>query len=69
LLHDPSQRLAKEIEPFAFEEVAEDRLARILFVSAIAVTPLVVVFVDSTSLSAAVAALRSGSARRALTPR
>ena len=35
----------------------------------IAVTSLVVVLVDSTSLSAAVAGLRSGSVRRTLTPR
>jgi hypothetical protein len=28
LLHDPAQRLAQEIEPFAFEQVANDLLAR-----------------------------------------
>jgi hypothetical protein len=50
-------RLAQEVEPVALEQVADGLLSRHLFVSAIVVTPLVVVLVDSTSVSAAVATL------------
>jgi hypothetical protein len=42
LLHDPGQRLAQEVEALLLEQVADDLSAVILFVSAIAVTPLVV---------------------------
>jgi hypothetical protein len=51
LLHNPEKRLVHEIKPLALEQVAHD----LLFVSAIVVTPLVVVLEDPTSLSATVA--------------
>ena len=65
LLADPTQALAQHVDSLPFEEVADDLIDVILWTSAIVVTPLVVVFVDPTSLSATVA---PGSVRRALTP-
>jgi len=69
LVHHPAQRLAQEVEPLLALEQVTTCSAVILFVSAIVVTPLVVVVKTRRSLSATVAGLRPGSVRRAVTPR
>jgi hypothetical protein len=70
LLHDPSQRLAQEIEPILLQQVADDLLNRHpLRLGHRGDSPLVAPWQEPTSLSAAVAGQSPGSVRRAPTPR